>query len=148
MLKEVISLVFDRRYDEARTLLYVTQKKDEEILVGFAAFAEALRAYVSLGDNGDASMRRVLAALHMLACLLMDHEYWLPAELVVKELVRLSLSSNETFFLDDARFRRAVCLKALRRTDEYETAKAEIPAGTRIFMSDGEWRVQDIGDKV
>lgn len=93
-------------------------------------------------------MRRVLAALHMLACLLMDEEYWGAAEPVVNELLRLSVASSESFFLDDARFRKAVCLKALRRLDEFQMARAEIPAGTAIWMPDGEWRVRDIDSKV
>lgn len=146
--KEVISLVFDRRYDEARSFLCARQKEGDELSYRLAEFSEALQEKIGLADKGDASMRRVLAALHMLACLLMDQEYWGAAELVVNELVRLSLASSESFFLDDARFRRAVCLKALRRADEYEIARAEIPAGTSIFMADGEWRLRDIDDKV
>lgn len=147
MSNEVISLVFDRRYDEARSLLSAKQE-DERLSRCLPAFSEALQERISSAGKDDASMRRLLAALHMLACLLMDEEYWGAAEPVVNELVRLSVASNESFFLDDARFRKAVCLKALRRLDEFQMARADIPAGTAIWMPDGEWRVRDIDSKV
>lgn len=145
--KEIISLVFDRRYDEARWLL-AAKREDEGLSHCLGAFSRALQERINSAGKDDASMRRVLAALHMLACLLMDEEHWGAAEPVVNELLRLSLASSESFFLDDARFRKAICLKALRRVDDYYVARAEIPAGTTIFMADGEWRVRDIDSKV
>lgn len=146
-MKDIISLVFDRRYDEARSLLSA-KPEDEGLSCCLAAFSGALQERTSSAGQDDGSMRRVLAALRMLACLLMDEECWGAAEPVVDELVRLSLAGNESFFLADARFRKAVCLKALRRVDDYHMARAEIPAGTTIFMADGEWRVRDIDSKV
>jgi hypothetical protein len=143
--KEIISLIFDKRYDEAESLLGMARKRlPKGQVCRLEALAEVLRAKLAKVENSDASIRQALACLCMLSDMLMDAEHWGEAEIVLSELIGLSLTANEAFFLDDSRFRRAVCLKALGRLDEFKKAKAEIPLGTRIFMGSGLWRVDDI----
>jgi hypothetical protein len=143
--EEIISLVFDKRYEEAESLLGTVRKR---LLKGQAcrleALSEVLREKLAKVENSDASVRQALACLCMLSDMLMDAEYWGDAEIVLSELIGLSLAANEAFFVDDSRFRRAVCLKALGRLDELKVAKAEIPPEMRIFMGSGLWRVDDI----
>jgi hypothetical protein len=79
-------------------------------------------------------MRRTLVHLHMLADSLMDAEYWADADLVLQELIALCLANDEFFFLDDSRFRRAICLKALNRTGELGQMLADIPVGMSTFI--------------
>jgi hypothetical protein len=65
---------------------------------------------------------------------LMDIEHWSDAEVVLDELVALSKAKDESYFLDDARLKRALCLKYLGRRHEMEELKAEIPAMAGAFI--------------
>ena len=64
----------------------------------------------------------------------MDIERWSDAEVVLDELVALSKARDDYYFLDDARLRRALCLRYLGRRREMEELKAEIPATAGAFI--------------
>lgn len=76
--------------------------------------------------------------------MLMTAEHWADAEIVLREIIALSLARDDVYFLDDSRFRRAVCLKMLGRVDEFKQARAEIPAGLSILIGDGRYQIDDI----
>jgi len=80
----------------------------------------------------------------MMADQLREKQYWNEAESVFDKVVELSLAMNEEFFLNDARLRRAVCLKKLGKMREYEQVKAEVPGGTRIVIDGVDWRAEDL----
>jgi hypothetical protein len=138
-------LVFGKRYEEAEALLVAECERSSKNKVSrLPALHEVMRRQIdNLGSN-DASMRRMLAGLHMLSDMLMEKECWADAEIVLNKLIELSLSNYESFFLTDSRFRRAICLKALGRAADYKLAKSEIPKGASILMRDGLWRTEDI----
>jgi hypothetical protein len=141
----IISLVFDERYEEAEALLDAERRKlPEGQAYRLMALSEVLREELARCGNNGVSIRRALARVHKLSDMLMDAEYWGDSVSVLGELISLSTANDERFFLGDGRFRRAVCLKALGRMDEFEKAKAEIPVGTKIFMGRGLWGVDDI----
>jgi tetratricopeptide (TPR) repeat protein len=66
---------------------------------------------------------------YLLSVYLMDDQLWLDALEASSELISLSEQSGERYFLDDARFRKLLCLKALGR-------HAEIPAQKHDFAPD------------
>ena len=106
--EEIILLVFDKRYEEAKSLLGTVRKRSPKgQACRLEALFEILREKLAKVENSDASVRQALACLCMLSDMLMDAEYWGDAEIVLSELIGLSLAANEAFFLDDSRFRRA-----------------------------------------
>jgi hypothetical protein len=140
--ESIISLVIDGLLDDASSviaradprlsggqarrlvaLVRITRNKPE----GIAKIEEANRR--TYRENGT-----WLAYVYALGVELMDIERWADAEVVLDELIALSKAKDEFYFLDDARLRRALCLKYLGRRREMEELKAEIPATARAFI--------------
>jgi tetratricopeptide (TPR) repeat protein len=149
---KVYSLISAKRYDEARLLIDTERARNPE---GEAHRFTALSAILheSLGeiDESITLMRQALQEkpawiphLYRLSVMLMDAERWYDANVVLKEIIALSLAKNDVYFLDDCRFRRVICLNVLGRADELEQAKAEIPAGMSAFIGDKLCRIEDI----
>ena len=144
-VERFVSLVFDRRYDEADAVLReLREAVSGDEITRLVGVEEALRAKVGQLGSGPSAQRRTLARSYMVASRLRDQEYWLEAEAIYREVVRLSLAMNEAFFLNEARLSRAVCLKNLGRMSEYEQAKAEVPAGRTTLIDGVNWRVEDL----
>jgi len=74
----------------------------------------------------------------------MDTEQWLEANSVLDELISLSESQDEVYFLDDARFRKIFCLKALGRHNEVPAVKAEISPNAGAFIGARHYRLDDV----
>jgi tetratricopeptide (TPR) repeat protein len=64
---------------------------------------------------------------HMLGWDLIKAERWEEADLAFQEVIAICLARDEFYYLNDARYRRALCLKALGRREELEKVKAELP---------------------
>lgn len=141
--KRIASLVFNKRYDEVRAILR-GERERVNATSRFPGLDEALAAQGQQLGTSPAAMRKILAARFMLAYMLRSHEYWSEAEAIYCEVIRLSLSMDEPFFLDDARLSRAVCLKQLGRTHDYRQARAQVPAGTEILIDGDFSRVEDL----
>lgn len=143
--EKLVSLTFDKRYEEADAVL---RERRESVSGGeiprLFGVEQALRNRVEQLGAGPTAQRRTLAGSYMLASQLRDQEYWHEAEAIYREVVELSIVMKEVFFLDDARLSRAVCLKNLGRINEYESAKAEVPAGTTILIDGVNWQVEDL----
>lgn len=143
--EKFVSLVFDKRYDEAEALLreHRGAVSGDQIprLVGVE---EALRTKIGQLGSSPNAQRRALAGAYMAACSLREQNYWEEAQAIYLELVELSLEMKEAFFLNEARLGRAVCLKNLGRMSEYKLAKAEVPPGTTILIDWVNWRVEDL----
>jgi hypothetical protein len=95
---QVISLIFDKRYEEARALIELEQGR---LLEGkphrFLTLSDELHRAIERFGNDVASIRRVMAYLYMLSVLLMDSEFWSDAEPILKKVIALSLENNEKF---------------------------------------------------
>lgn len=143
--EKFVSLVFVSRYDDADAVLRVQREAvSGDGIPRLIGLNEALRTKVEqLGADPNAQ-RQILAASYMIADQLREQQFWYEAESIFYKVVELSLTMNEAFFLNDARLRRVVCLKNLGRIREYERAKAEVPAGTRILIDGVNWRVEDL----
>ncbi|MCS3726469.1 hypothetical protein [Bradyrhizobium betae] len=143
--EKFISLIFDKRLDEARALLRAHRGAltgDE--LPRLFGVEEALRAKIGQLGPGPSEQRRTLAGAYTAAHWLREQNYWDEAQAIYLDVVKRSLEMNEAFFLNDARLSRAVCLKNLGRMNEYELAKAEVPPGTTCLIDWVIWRVEDL----
>lgn len=140
-----VSLVFGKNYDEAEALLRARREAiSRDDSPQLAGVEEALRAEIERLGTSSGARRQILAGCYMMADQLREQEYWNEAESIFHTVIDLSLSMNEAFFLNDARLRRAVCLKRLGKIREYQRAKAEVPVGTRILIDGVDWRVEDL----
>jgi len=149
--EKILSLIFRKRYDEAKELIDAERKRLPEQEHRLLALSATLHERVGNIDKSIALMRQALKErpdwlphLYQLSVMLMDAEHWEEADVVLKEAISLSQAKNDAYFLGECRFRRAVCLHALRRSDELEQAKAQIPADLSIFIGDGLYRIDDL----
>jgi hypothetical protein len=74
----------------------------------------------------------------------MDSELWLEALEAADELISLSERLDDEYFLSDAMFRKAFCLKALGRQDEIASLKHKIPSDMQVFISDRLYALDDL----
>jgi tetratricopeptide (TPR) repeat protein len=152
LCRKVYSLISAKRYDDARLIIDTEQKRFPEAEAHqFVSLSAVLHESLGEIDKSIALMRQALQEkpawlphLYRLSVMLMDAEHWADADVVLKEIIALSLAQDDVYFLDEGRFRRAVCLHMLGLADELSQAKAEIPAGTRIFIGDRHCLIDDI----
>ena len=148
----ILALIFDKRYEDARLII---NKEQERFPAGeshrFTAFTAALHEHLGEIVEAIALLRQAveekptwLPHLYQLSVLLMDAEHWGESETVLNDLIALSLAQKEAYFLSEARFRIAICLKELGRLKEFQQMKAEIPTGTSAFIGDRLYRIDDI----
>jgi hypothetical protein len=141
----IVSLVFNKRYEEAKAILRTEEKTmSRNATLRLLGLNEALEDKVQQVGTSPAAMRRILAGCYMMAEILREEEYWGDAEEIYEQVVKRSVAMDEPFFLMSARMCRAVCLKQLGRKREVEQVKAQIPPGTAILLEDGELRVEDL----
>jgi hypothetical protein len=74
----------------------------------------------------------------------MDAERWREANAALDELIRLSEHTNEVYFLDDARFRKIMCLKSLGRFEEILVQKANITPSAEVFIGSKKYGIDDL----
>ena len=150
--RKIFSLIFDKRYEDARSLIDTEQEKfPESEAHRFMAFSAVLHARLGEVEKGIALMRQAvreaptwLPHLSRLSDMLIDTERWEEADAVLKEVISLSLANDDVYFLDDSRFKRAVCLSMLGRTDELKRVKAELPKGVSFFIGGELLLIDDI----
>lgn len=140
--RKILSVIFDKRYAAAKLLIDKEQARfPAHEAHRFMSLSAVLLQHSGEVEQSIALMRQVLHEkptwlphLYQLSVMLMEVKRWGEAEVLLKEIVVLSLAKSEVYFLDESRYRRAVCLHRLGRTEEFERARAEIPPGTRIFL--------------
>jgi tetratricopeptide (TPR) repeat protein len=149
--EKIRALISERRYDEAKSLIVAEGKRLPARAHRLMALSARLHEEVGEIEKSIALMRQAirqkpawLPYLYQLSVILMDAEYWSDADIVLKEIIALSLANSDAYFLDESRFRRAVCLKKLGCSEEFNRAKAEIPTGTKIFLRDRSCGIEDI----
>lgn len=81
---------------------------------------------------------------YLLSIYLMDDELWLEALEAASELISLSEQNDEPYFLDDARFRKLLCLKELGRHAEIPSQKRNIPPDIVVFSGDRLYTLDDL----
>jgi len=85
-----------------------------------------------------------LPNLYRLSVFLMDAQLWSEADVVLDELISLSELNGDAYFIDEARFRKILCLKRLGRVDEIELEKGKIATGTEVFIEERLYRLDDL----
>jgi hypothetical protein len=85
-----------------------------------------------------------LPHLYRLAVLLMNTEQWLDANSTLDELIRLSEQRNDFYFLDNARFRKIMCLKLLGRFEEIQAQRDKIAPNTEVFIGAKRYGISDL----
>ena len=82
--------------------------------------------------------------LYWLCEYLMNGERWLEAIEAADELIAWSERSGNPYFLDDARFRKALCLKALGRYAELPPLIRILPPDIESFTCDRLYSLDDL----
>jgi hypothetical protein len=148
----IISLIYEERFDEARSLIIKERERlPEAESHRLTALSAVLYKKVGEGGKGIALMKLALREnptwlphLFRLSVMLMDEERWEDADVLLCELVALSLAKDEIYFLSEGRLRRALCLSMLGRADDLKKLKAEIGPGESAFIGDKLYRIEDI----
>ena len=130
---EIIDLIFEKRFDDAKLLI---DSENDRLPIGESHRLVALSAVLN-NERGDIDKSIVLMRLaiqekpnwlphlYRLSVILMDAEYWNDADIVLNELIALSLAKSDAYFLGDARLRKALCLSMLRREVELKRCRQE-----------------------
>jgi tetratricopeptide (TPR) repeat protein len=148
----ISALILDRQFDCASALIEEAQK-----IIGshnkhrFIALSAVLQKETGNLEEGIDLMRQALEEapnwlphLARLADFLMDAECWLDANTALDELISRSEGTNDQYFLDDARFRKIFCLKALGCHEQIMQQKARITPGATAFIGTKCYRIDDL----
>jgi hypothetical protein len=150
--EKVIGLIFEKEFEQAVSLIERQRQSlssgDSHRLTALAALVKREAGSLSEGIDLMQEVAREkpswLPHLYRLSVFLMDAERWLDAGIVLDELILLSERKNDYYFVDDARFRRILCLKELRQDAGLDALKAKIPPGARFFVGDKSYGIEDL----
>jgi tetratricopeptide (TPR) repeat protein len=148
----ILDLIFKKKFDEASAAI-----EDARDVVPsnechrFVALSAVLQS--ELG-NSDAAINLMKIAIreaprwlphhYRLADFLMQSERWAQALAALDALIALSEEADDTYFIDDARVRKILCLKAVGRNDEVEFEKGKIATGTTALIGNKTYRLDDL----
>lgn len=147
--RKIYSLIHDDRYDEAKLAIEDMRKEFPHLephdFIPFYASIER-----RLG-NPETAIQMLQQAVkegpartshhHTLGRALINAERWAEADLSFQQVIAICLARDDSYYLNEARYRRALCLKALGRREELEKVKAELPAN---FYNDWIYRIEDV----
>jgi tetratricopeptide (TPR) repeat protein len=140
----ILALIADQQFDQARTLINAARNnidaKEAHRLTALTAVIEIesgnTLAGISLMREAIKENDTWLPHWYRLAVYLMDNYQWRDAIEVLDKLISLSEQREDTYFLDEALFRKIVCLKALGRNAEIEPVRRKIRPGTEVIIGD------------
>jgi len=150
--EQIIKLICARQFEQARAMIAsaeqaVSASEAHRLIALTATLQEAqgnLAQAIELMRKAADERPDWLPHLYGLSVYLMAAERWSEASVVLDELISLSESRNEHYFLSEAQFRRVMCAKALGRHDEADQLKSRIAPGTRIILDSGEYGLDDL----
>jgi tetratricopeptide (TPR) repeat protein len=150
--EQIIELIYARQFEQAKAIIANAEQavsaSEAHRLLALTAVLQArqgnLAEAIDLMRKAAEQRPDWLPHLCRLSVYLMDAERWSEASIALDKLISLSESRNEHYFLSEAQFRRVMCAKALGRHDEADQLKARIAPGTRIFLDDGEYGLDDL----
>ena len=147
--RRIYRLIRDDRYDDAKIAIEDMRKEfpylePHDFIPFYASIEKRL-------GNPETSIQMLQQAAkegptrtshhHTLGLALIDAERWAEADLSFQEVIAICLARDEFYYLNDARYRRALCLKALGRREELEKVKAALPDN---FYNDWWYRIEDV----
>ncbi len=147
--RKIHRLIRDDRYDEAKLAIEEMRKEFPHLEPhDFLPFHASIEQRLG---NPETAIRILQQAVeegpdrishhHLLGWDLMKAERWAEADHAFQKVIALSLATDDTYYLNDARYRRALCLKALGRREELQKVKAELPEN---FYNDWLYRIEDV----
>jgi hypothetical protein len=138
-IEPVLQLVFDGREGEALSAIRLELGESATDELRFlTASVDA-----SVAKNVERPQRVRLANLYTLSVFLMDKECWAEAATALGWTIKLSEDMSELFFLEDARFRKALCHKMLGQPIAMLKEKERVSADKTFFVGD---KVLGVGD--
>jgi tetratricopeptide (TPR) repeat protein len=152
LTEEIIGLIFDGHLSEAEEKIAsaraILPADESHRLTALSAVLQRevgnLHESIALMQRAAEERPNWLPHLFRLSVFLMDAERWAEANVTLDELISLSESKDEAYFLDDARIRKIMCLKRLGRTAEIPQQKAKIAPGTSVYIGDRSYNVDDV----
>jgi tetratricopeptide (TPR) repeat protein len=152
LFDKVSALRKRRQFDEARSMIAAARESWPGVqLHELTALSALLEVDAGNFYHGLQLMREAirqeptwLPHWYRLCYLLMDQELWPEALEAADELISLSERCNESYFLDDARFRKALCLKALGRHVEIPSLKRNIAPDVVVFTAGRLYGLDDL----
>jgi hypothetical protein len=100
---------------------------------------------MSADKEGEAALNRArLASLYTLSVDLMDKALWDEAVTALGRTIELSGDMEDSFFLGEARFRKALCYKKLGRQTELLREKQMVAADQTFFIGDKVLGIRDL----
>jgi tetratricopeptide (TPR) repeat protein len=147
--RKIYGLIYHDRYDEAKLAIEEMRKEFPHLEPhNFIPFYASIERRLG---NPETAIQMLQQAVkegpdltshhHRLGAALIDAERWAEADLSFQQLIAICLARDEFYFLNDARYRRALCLKALGRREDLEKVKAEIPDS---FYDSWLYRIEDV----
>jgi tetratricopeptide (TPR) repeat protein len=130
----ISGLLSHKRIDQARSVIQSVEPRvdpqDRHALIGMSASIEHaagdLARAIELMRQATSERPDVLSHWSGLADYLMDDKMWQDAILTFDRLISLSEEKGDSYFLDDARLRKMLCLRKLGRDQEIKTEKAKL----------------------
>jgi len=150
--ERVLELVFARQYDQAREAIESARQdissRHIDRLISLASFLENEMGHHEKSIN---LMRAAIQRrpnwpphLYQLSVFLMDMGRLSDADLILDQLISLCERTNDPYFLDDARFRKIICLKALEREEEIAMHKEKLPTDASSFIGNRLYKLTDL----
>jgi tetratricopeptide (TPR) repeat protein len=145
----IYDLIFDGRYDEAKLAIEDMRKEfphleSHQFIRFYAALEERLGNPEKAIEMRQQAVREKpdhISHHYGLGHALIKVGRWAEADLAFQQVVALSIAADEFYYINDARYRRALCLKALGRKEELEKVKADLPDN---FYNDWLYRIEDV----
>jgi hypothetical protein len=150
LLEAIDTLIRERQHDRARSMIAAAhQSLPADQIHRLTALSGKLERRSGNLSGGTDLFRQAtrqeptwLPHWYMLSAYLMNDQLWLEAIEPLTELIALSERSGDPYFLDDARLRKLLCLKALGRDDEIPLEKHNI-APDALVVIDGRFYTLD-----
>ena len=146
-IEPILQLVFDGRESEALSAISLELGKSatEELRFSTTAVDAPGGKRDGKEKEGKARCDRIrLANLYTLSVFLMDKEFWAKALTALGWTIKLSEDMDEFYFLEDSRFRKALCHKMLNQRIELLKEKQMVSADQTFFIGDRVLGIRDL----
>jgi tetratricopeptide (TPR) repeat protein len=149
---QIVDLIFARRYDQALEMISASrQNLPASELHRLTALTAVLRKETENLHDSIVLMHQAvqenplwLPHLYRLSIYLMDAKRWPEANAALDQLILLSEKNNDEYFLEEARFRKVMCLSELGRNEEIQYQKDKISPDTTVFIGDRLYGLKDL----
>src|SRR5260370_37858302 len=138
-IEPILQLVFDGRESEALSAIRLELGKSTTEELRFSKTAVDPPGGKSDGKEKEGKARRDrirLANLYTLSVFLMDKEFWDKAVTALGWTIKLSEDMEDFYFLEESRFRKALCHKMLNKRIELLKEKEMGSADQTFFIGD------------